>query len=110
MSIPFELVVKEQDFGRLQVRWCDNKPDNIFLANIPDSWLDLVPFMVARKIVGSLEQPRAPVDRQIAWRRFRFDARPTRYCWRPPLLNTDNPVGKAMHRFADDCHETRSVQ
>src|SRR5438270_13204458 len=56
--IPFELMVEEQpDTWCYRVCWCDGEPDNMFLANIPESWLDLIPYMAARRL---LEQGNNP--------------------------------------------------
>jgi hypothetical protein len=39
MTIPFELMVEEQDTWCYRVRWCDGESDSVMLANIPDTWV-----------------------------------------------------------------------
>ena len=50
---PIELIVEEQpDSFCYRVCWCDGEPvDNTFLANIPEVLLDIIPYMVARKLL-----------------------------------------------------------
>jgi hypothetical protein len=67
---PIEMQVEEQNEYQYRVRYDawqyreprDDGSDKIFLANIPLSWLDLIAYMVARKL---LHEGRYDVERQL---------------------------------------------
>jgi hypothetical protein len=67
---PIEMTVEEQNEYQYRVRyeaWTyrelrDDGRDKIFLANIPSSWLDVVAFLVARKL---MDEGGYDVDRQL---------------------------------------------
>jgi hypothetical protein len=50
MKRMIEMTVEDQGGRRYRVRWHHYGPDDIFLADIPEQWLDLIGFMVARKL------------------------------------------------------------
>jgi hypothetical protein len=69
-NTPIEMQVEEQDAYQYRVRYDawqyhaprDDGRDKIFLANIPLAWLDIIPFMVARKL---LNEGGYDVDREL---------------------------------------------
>jgi hypothetical protein len=70
MSTSIEMTVEEQDEYQYRVRydaWTYREPrddgrDKIFLANIPLSWVDIISFMIARKL---MDEGGYNVDRQL---------------------------------------------
>jgi hypothetical protein len=50
--VPIEVMVEEQpELGNSwRVVWCNRDPD-ILIGNIPECWMDLIPFMVARQLL-----------------------------------------------------------
>jgi hypothetical protein len=93
-SPPIELLVEEQPGTECyRVRWRNNE---IFIANIPNVWLYLVPYMAALK----LWEQGYHVDRLliVRLRGSDFDLMRARlgFVAAPPLLNT-KPVTKPQH-------------
>jgi hypothetical protein len=103
---PIEMNVEEQNEYQYRVRydaWTYREPrddgsDKIFIANIPPSWLDLVPYMIARKL---LDEGGYDVDRQLIVRLQGADRElmraPLGVVAATPLLNTDKPVTQAHY-------------
>jgi hypothetical protein len=94
---PIEMQVEEQNAYQYHVRYeawhyrepRDDGSDKIFLANIPLSWLDIVGFMVARKLV---DEGGYDLDRELIVRLQGADRDLTRaplgIVAATPLLNT----------------------
>jgi hypothetical protein len=99
MTIPFQLIVEEQpgSDGCYRVRWCDDEPKNIFLANIPPSWLDLIPYMVARKLLEQGNNPERLLIVKLRGADFDLMRSPLGVVAAPPLLNTNKPVTQRVH-------------
>jgi hypothetical protein len=103
---PIEMNVEEQNEYQYRVRydaWQYHEPrddgsDKIFLANIPLSWLDIVAYMVARKL---LDEGGYDVDRQLIVKLQGSDRElmraPLGVVAATPLLNTDKPVPRAHY-------------
>jgi hypothetical protein len=103
---PIEMLVEEQNEHQYRVRYDawhyreprDDGSDKIFLANIPLSWLDLVAYMVARKL---LDEGGYDVDRQLIVKLQGADRElmraPLGVVAATPLLNTDKPVPPATY-------------
>jgi hypothetical protein len=103
---PIEMLIEEQDAYQYRVRWeawqyhapRDDGSDKIFLANIPLSWLDLVAYMVARKL---LDEGGYDVERQLIVRLQGADRElmraPLGVVAATPLLNIDRPVTQAHY-------------
>jgi hypothetical protein len=67
MRPPIELIVEDQPDGAYRVCWCDGEPvDNTFLTNIPEVLLDIIPYMVARKLLSGGSHPERMLIVQTA--------------------------------------------
>jgi hypothetical protein len=124
--IPFELVVEQQDTWCYRVSWCDAviaeameaklangeqidiqdhdllvgslvEPDSTFLANIPDTWLDLIPYMVARRLLEQGNNPDQLLIVRLRGADFDLMRAPLGVVAATPLLNIDKPVSKPTH-------------
>jgi hypothetical protein len=103
--MPIEMQVEEQNEHHYRVRydaWHYREPrdvgsDKIFLANIPLSWLDIISFMIARKLVdeGGYDVERELVVRLQGSDRDLMHA-PLGIVAATPLLNT-KPVTQAHY-------------
>jgi hypothetical protein len=93
MNIPMELLVEEQPQSCecFHVCWL-GEPDSVLLANIPEAWLDLTPFMAARALLRQGYNP----DRLLVVRLYGADfdlvRAPLGVVAAPPLLNFAKPV------------------
>ena len=93
--IPFELMVEEQpDTRYYRVCWCDGEPDSTFLSNIPESFLDLIPYMVARRLLEQGNNPDRLLIIRLRGADFDLMRAPLGVVAAPPLLNTAKPVTK----------------
>jgi hypothetical protein len=99
MSIPFELMVEEQpdSWCCYHVRWCDGEPDSVMLANIPEAWLDLIPFMAARRLLEQGSNPDRLLIVRLHGADFDLMRAPLGVVAAPPLLNVDRPVTRPTH-------------
>jgi hypothetical protein len=96
--IPLELVVEEQPGAWCyRVCWCDGEPDSIFLANIPEPWLDLIPYMVARRLLEQGNNPDRLLIVKLHGADYELMRAPLGVVAAPPLLNVDNPVSQPAH-------------
>jgi hypothetical protein len=95
--IPFELMVEPQPESCCcyQVRWCDGEPDSVMLANIPEPWLDLIPFMVARRLLEQGSNPDRLLIVRLCGADFDLMRAPLGVVAAPPLL--DKPVTRPAH-------------
>jgi hypothetical protein len=94
---PIEMTIEEQSEYQYRVRYAaweyhaprDDGRDKIFLANIPPSWLDLVGFMVARKLrdEGGCDEDRQLIIKLQGGDRDLINA-PLGVVLNTPLLNT----------------------
>jgi hypothetical protein len=99
--MPIEMQVEEQNEHQYRVRydaWHYREPrddglDKIFLANIPLSWLDIVGFMIARKLV---DEGGYALDRELIIKLQGSDRdlmhAPLGVVAATPLPKTDKPV------------------
>lgn len=98
--IPFELVVEQQADSSWHtmycVRWDDGEPDSVMLANIPECWLDLIPYMVARKLLEQGNNPDRPLIVRLRGADFELMRAPLGQVAAPPVLN-DTPVNQPTH-------------
>jgi hypothetical protein len=98
MSIPLELMVEPDTHAWCyRACWCDGEPDSTFLANIPESWLDLIPFMVARKLLEQGNNPDRLLIVRLRGADFDLMRAPLGVVAAPPLLNTAKPVTKPAY-------------
>jgi hypothetical protein len=94
-----ELMVEEQDTGIYHVRWDDGcwHHKEILLANIPEPWLDLLPYMAARRLLDG----EYSLDRLLIVRLQGADLElmraPLGVVAATPLLNTNKPVTQPAH-------------
>jgi hypothetical protein len=97
--IPFELIVEEQhgDAGCYRVCWCDGEPDPVYLCNLPEIWLDLIPYMVARRLIRQHNNPERLLIVKLRGADYELMRAPLGMVAASPLLNVDNPVNKPAH-------------
>jgi hypothetical protein len=105
---PLELMVEDQPGtnvgfnGCYRARWCDDAvPRNIFLANIPDTWLDLIPYMAARKLLQQGYNPERLLIVKLRGADFDLVRLPLGVVAAPPLPNINKPVTKPTHCYWD---------
>lgn len=91
MHLPFEMVVEPEPdaFARYRVRWCDGEPDGVFGSDIPECWLDLVPYMVARKLFEHGNHPERMLVIKLRGADFELCRAPLGVMAATPRMNTE---------------------
>ncbi len=95
-SPPIELNVSPQsDSGTLYMaHWNDG---DVYLAGVDEIWLDLLPFMIARKLLSQGYNPARLLIVRLQGADYRFMSAPLGMVAAPPLLNAASPAAQPTH-------------
>jgi len=94
MAEPIEMLVKpyDDDTTRYMACWLDYEP---YLIGIPEIWLDLLPLLVARRLVEHGYNPERRLIIKLLGADYMLVDAPLAIVAAPPLLNTGAPVKHA---------------